>query len=129
MRIPIVFLLVALTLVGCQTMQPKFTLQSKETVTIENFKFEKSLATDSNGSRWKMVGIRPTKLPYAGKIAALSAEDRWLKLFEAALASIKADCGGAPTQMPEIKAAELDYNKLGNSPEHPAYIQAKYMCQ
>lgn len=114
---------------GCETTQPKFDLQSTKIIVVEEFKFEKRIASDSDGSGWRYLEIKPEKLPYAGRIASLTAEERWLKLFRSALESIKADCNGAPQQMPEIKAAELDYKKFGNSPNHPAYIQAKYRCQ
>lgn len=120
---------ICFSIVGCQTPEPKFVGHVKKPLSIDGYQFERSVAGDANGSAWKVVEIKPSKLPYSGKIAKQSAEERWLKLFESALVAIKEDCKGPPKEMPEFRAAELDYSKLGHSPEHPAYIQARYRCQ
>jgi hypothetical protein len=120
-------LLIGIIFCGCQT-PPKFEVKSSEALVIQDYKFTKQISIDVNGSQWQLAEIRPSKLPYNGKIADLSAEDRWLKMFKAILGVAKEECGTLK-QIPEFRGDELYYDKLGFSPEHPKFIQAKFMCQ
>jgi hypothetical protein len=121
--------LISIIMVGCQTTGPKFEVARKEQFWLDGFAFEKSVATDANGSGQKLVEVRPVKLPYTGTIADMKAQDRWLRIFESLMKAVAEECKGDPERMPEVSADELDYTKVNSSKEHPRYGQARFTCR
>lgn len=112
-------------------MQPKLEVQSGDVVSAEGYSFERTVMTDSAGSASRLAEIKPLKLSYSGKILELSAQERWMKMLSLVIEVTAKEC--KPRNMrvgsQTIATENLDYTKLGNSPDHPQYAQAKFECK
>lgn len=96
---------------------------------IESYEFIQTEGTDPKNPNLRGLEIKPANLPYKGKIASLSAQDRWMKMFEVAADSVSEICKPSKVKSLKFGAAELDYNSVDNDPRYPTYIQASFQCQ
>jgi hypothetical protein len=127
---PLALSMLTALLLGCQAPQPKFETRKPEGLIISGYPFEKIVAKDTFGSRWKLVELRPARLPYTGAFAKLSAQDRWNEILKVLDAAISDECKGGPTVAdPEYRGDQSNFAKAGSSPRTPKYAQAKFMCK
>jgi hypothetical protein len=122
----------ALILAGCPGAQVQSTPgqasgtteASAVAIQIGDCQFVKQIV---RGPGDRALEIRPAHLPYTGAFGALSAQERWMKMFEAALIAMKEDCGDVP--LTSGFAAEHQNYEAHNTPSDPAWIQSRYTCR
>lgn len=119
------YLILVAVLTACQSMAPALSNKSN-IITIDGQSFEKQVKREGD---WYSASIRPTKLPYRGAIANLTAQQRWIKLFAAMMTTIEENCRGLIAQEPRIHGDEANFIKFGKSPDQPKYIAAEFSCK
>lgn len=114
---------------GCQTPQPTFEYRKPQYMEINGHPFVKTVATDTFGSQWHLIELKPRQLPYRGQFAKISAQERWRAILKELNAAIIETCHGPALGNISFRADRRNYLEEEANLDAPKFAQAKFQCK